>query len=85
MNDRPYGPPPTPDEASRKIVEEIYTRLEWRIRPIVAHLPEDEVIRLLQRMAWLKYKYEGADALRRTPAEGEAQPPSPATDVRPAR
>jgi hypothetical protein len=61
-------------EPAHEILAEIYERLEWRIRPVIAHLPEDEIIRLLCRMAWLKYKYEGAEALRRTPARSEEPP-----------
>lgn len=67
----PRGPerasdPTAPDTAER-VVFEIQERLAWRIRPLIAHLPEGEIQRLLARMAWLKYKYEGTAALKWLP------------------
>lgn len=71
-------------EADR-IIKEICKRLDWRIRPVVTHLPEHEIQHLFEHMAWFKYKHEGAACLRDTPAEpisaqrglgqGEAGPP----------
>jgi len=55
--------------STRQIVAEICRRLEWRIRPVVSHWSEPEIQRLLERMTWLKYKFEGAGALETLPRE----------------
>lgn len=52
---------------AERILGEICRRLDWRIRPLVDHLPEEDIQRLLSRMAWIQYKYEGRDALSRLP------------------
>jgi len=38
-----------------------------RIRPVVRHLPDDEVAELIDQMARLRFKWEGVAALRSTP------------------
>ena len=59
------------DEAAQmtrqEVVALIRQNIEGRIRPVVSHLPEPEIAALLDRMAQLKFKWEGNAAIRATP------------------
>jgi len=60
---------------AERLVAELCDRLEWRIRPLVGHLPEEAIQALLGQMAWLKYKHEGARCLDSTPSRPRPIPP----------
>jgi hypothetical protein len=55
------------DPDVQSVIAEICRRLEWRIRPVISHLSEAEIEQLLQRMTWLKYKFDGHGALETLP------------------
>ena len=58
-----HGEPVTREQILAALRESIGER----IRPVVRHLPDDDVARLIDRMARLKFKWEGVAALRSTP------------------
>jgi len=45
-------------------------RIRKRIGPVVTHLPPPEVDALVERIARIKFKYDGKSALRATPSAG---------------
>jgi hypothetical protein len=63
----PGAEPPTEDGA---VLALLRREIGVRIRPLVAHLPEDQIVALIEQIASITFKYEGVASLRRTPATG---------------
>jgi hypothetical protein len=63
----------SPDTVDRTARETVITALKEdigrRIRPVISHLPEAEICALVERMAFIQYKYEGDRSHLRTPAD----------------
>lgn len=51
-------------EARERVLADLRQEIEARIRPVVSHLPEREIVELVQRMAWIKYKYDAREPAR---------------------
>lgn len=60
------GTHPIDTDVAKRVIAEIECELKERIMPLVAQWPEAEINSLLRRMAELKYRYDGADWLRRS-------------------
>jgi len=53
-----------------RILRGLREEIGARVRPFVAHLDEASVDELIDRMARIRFKYDGAGALRHTPSRG---------------
>ena len=51
-------------DARERVLAELREEIEARIRPVVSHFPEREITELVQRMAWIKYKYDAREPAR---------------------
>lgn len=62
--------PHTVDQFAREtVIAALKQEIERRIRPVVSHLPEPEICALIERMAFVQYKYQGDRSHLRTPAD----------------
>ena len=69
------GPFPFDHHAERhaereRVLVELRERIRSRLAPVIGHLPESEIVALVERIASFKYRHEGKTALRSTPARG---------------
>jgi hypothetical protein len=55
---------PGAELAREEVLAALRADIGERIRPVVAHLPAESVDELIQRMARIQYKYEGAEMRR---------------------
>jgi len=55
--------------ARETVIAALKEDIGGRIRPVVSHLPEAEICALIDRMAFIQYKYQGDRAHLRTPAD----------------
>jgi hypothetical protein len=53
-----------------RILRGLRDEIGERVRPFVAHLDPDGVDQLIDQMARIRFKYDGAGSLRRTPGGG---------------
>jgi hypothetical protein len=56
----------------QRIIDELRAAVDARIRPVVRHLPESEIVVLIERIVAFKYRHEGAGAVRSTPPRARA-------------
>ncbi len=59
------------DVERERVLAELRERIRSRLNPVIRHLPQAEMDRLIDRIARFKYRHDGADALRSTPARGD--------------
>jgi hypothetical protein len=62
--------PDTVDRIAREtVIAALKEDIGRRIRPVISHLPEAEICALVERMAFIQYKYEGDRSYLRTPTD----------------
>jgi len=62
--------PHTVDQFAREtMIAALKQDIERRIRPVVSHLPESEICALIEKMAFVQYKYQGDRSRLRTPGD----------------
>ena len=52
--------------AREEVLAQLRASIGARVRPLLTHLPQDSVERLIAKMATIQYRYEGDSSLQRS-------------------